>query len=200
MSSSTVVTPPNSIGRLKLLRYLDLSSFCLILFSRQPNKHVMSDIPKSGLRRPGSRPRCPEELDNVSGEITEEVKIGNGEHKSYSPPSAEVKDASFNKDQVPSSLLVPPYGIITMPKNPKHPRENGATYVASEPPSNGEDKENINYSPGVDSNHIVSNVGESSTGSAFDSRFSFSGTLHAFEDSDDDDTRSIISSALQFFP
>ncbi|KAM1068942.1 hypothetical protein ACFX13_000965 [Malus domestica] len=200
MSSSTVVTPPNSIGRLKLLRYLDLSYFCLILFSRQPNKHVMSDIPKSGLRRPGSRPRCPEELDNVSGEITEEVKIGNGEHKSYSPPSAEVKDASFNKDQVPSSLLVPPYGIITMPKNPKHPRENGATYVASEPPSNGEDKENINYSPGVDSNHIVSNVGESSTGSAFDSRFSFSGTLHAFEDSDDDDTRSIISSALQFFP
>ncbi|KAM1612196.1 hypothetical protein ACFX1Z_000893 [Malus domestica] len=168
MSSSIVVTPPNSIGRLK--------------------------------RRPGSRPSCPEELDNVSGEITEEVKIGNGEHKSYSPPSAEVKYASFNKDQVPSSLLVPPYGIITMPKNPKHPRENGATYVASEPPSNGEDKENINYSPGVDSNHTVSNVGESSTGSAFDSRFSFSGTLHAFEDSDDDDTRSIISSALQFFP
>ncbi|KAM1025017.1 hypothetical protein ACFX15_037558 [Malus domestica] len=87
-----------------------------------------------------------------------------------------------------------------MPKNPQHPRENGATYVASKPPSNGEDKENINYSPGVYSNHTVNNVGEGSTGSAFDSRFSFSGTLHAFEDSDDDDTQSIISSTLQFFP
>ncbi|KAB2636241.1 hypothetical protein D8674_026775 [Pyrus ussuriensis x Pyrus communis] len=153
------------------------------------------DDPIFGRQRPGSRPKRPEELDNVSGEIKEEVKIGNGEHKSYSPPSAEVKDASFNKDQVPSSLLVPPSGIITMPQNPKHPRENGTTYVASEPPSNGEDKENINHSPGVDSNHTVSNVGEGSTGSAFDSRFSFSGTVHAFEDSDDDDTRSVISDA-----
>ncbi|KAM1584896.1 hypothetical protein EV2_039267 [Malus domestica] len=87
-----------------------------------------------------------------------------------------------------------------MPENPQHPRENGATYVASKPPSNGEDKENINYSPGVYSNHTVNNVGEGSTESAFDSRFSFSGTLHAFEDSDDDDTQSIISSMLQFFP
>ncbi|KAM1025016.1 hypothetical protein ACFX13_038921 [Malus domestica] len=72
MSSSTIVIPADSIGRLK--------------------------------RRPGSIPKRPEEIDNVFGEIKEEVKIGNGEHKSYSPPSAEVKYASFNKDQVPSSL------------------------------------------------------------------------------------------------
>ncbi|XP_008382108.1 uncharacterized protein LOC126586089 isoform X2 [Malus sylvestris] len=149
------------------------------------------DDPIFGRRRPGSRPKSPEELDNVPDEIKEKVKIGNGEHKSYSPQAAEVKDATFNKEQVPSSLLVPPSGILTMPENPKHPRENGATYIASEPPGYGEDKENI-HSPGVDSNHTVNNV-EGATGSAYDSGLSFSGTLHAFEDSDDEDTRSVNS-------
>ncbi|KAB2602714.1 hypothetical protein D8674_003719 [Pyrus ussuriensis x Pyrus communis] len=166
--------------------------------SDAPSKEIVQvengsalDDPIFGGRRPGSRPKRPEERDNVPDEIKEKVKIGNGEHKSYSPPAAEVKDATSNKEQVPSSLLVPPSGILTMPENPKNPRENDATYVASERPGHGEDNENI-HSPGVDSNRTVNNV-EGATGSAYGSGFSFSGTLHAFEDSDDEDTRSVNS-------
>ncbi|XP_048429806.1 uncharacterized protein LOC103965590 [Pyrus x bretschneideri] len=163
----------------------------LMLHLKKLCKCSALDDPIFGGRRPGSRPKRPEELDNVPDEIKEKVKIGNGEHKSYSPPAAEVKDATFKKEQVPSSLLVPPSGILTMPENPKNPRENDATYVASERPGHGEDNEKI-HSPGVDSNRTVNNV-EGATGSAYSSGFSFSGTLHAFEDSDDEDTRSVNS-------
>lgn len=84
------------------------------------------DDPIFGRRKHGFKPKHPEEIENVPDEgvlypsdlpsspSKEKVKLQNGEHKSYSPPISEVKDPSFNKGQVQSSLLVPPSGIITM--------------------------------------------------------------------------------------
>ncbi|XP_021810432.1 uncharacterized protein LOC110753774 isoform X5 [Prunus avium] len=168
-----------------------------------PVEDSVLDDPIFGRRKHGSKPKHPEEIENVPDEgvlypsdlpsspSKEKVKLQNGEHKSYSPPISEVKDPSFNKVQVQSSLLVPPSGIITMPEYPKDPPENGATDVTSELPGHGEDNENLHHSV---PNLTVNNAGEGAAGSASDSRsFSFSGTLQPFEESDEEETRSVNS-------
>ncbi|CAB4321208.1 unnamed protein product [Prunus armeniaca] len=168
-----------------------------------PVEDSVLDDPIFGRRKHGSKPKHPEEIENVPDEgvlypsdlpsspSKEKVKLQNGEHKSYSPPISEVKDPSFNKGQVQSSLLVPPSGIITMPEYPKDPPENGATDVTSELPGHGEDNENLHHSV---PNLTVNNAEEGAAGSASDSRsFSFSGTLQPFEESDEEETRSVNS-------
>ncbi|CAL8177249.1 unnamed protein product [Prunus armeniaca] len=168
-----------------------------------PVEDSVLDDPIFGRRKHGSKPKHPEEIENVPDEgvlypsdlpsspSKEKVKLQNDEHKSYSPPISEVKDPSFNKGQVQSSLLVPPSGIITMPEYPKDPPENGATDVTSELPGHGEDNENLHHSV---PNLTVNNAEEGAAGSASDSRsFSFSGTLQPFEESDEEETRSVNS-------
>ncbi|KAI5315104.1 hypothetical protein L3X38_044280 [Prunus dulcis] len=168
-----------------------------------PVEDSVLDDPIFGRRKHESKPKHPKEIENVPDEgvlypsdlpsspSKDKVKLQNGEHKSYSPPISEVKDPSFNKEQVQSSLLVPPSGIITVPEYPKDPPENGATDVTSELPGHGEDNENLHHSV---PNLTVNNAGEGAAGSASDSRsFSFSGTLQPFEESDEEETRSVNS-------